>query len=67
MSKIASDSGNNKLANMVALGALSNVFKSLNESILAKALEKVLGESKKHLLDANLKAIKLGLNSFALA
>jgi len=66
MSKIATDSGNNKLANMVALGALSNVFKSLNESILAKALEKVLGEGKKHLLEANLKAIKLGLNSFAL-
>ena len=63
MTKIANDSGNNKLANMVALGALSNIIKELNEQTLIEALKKVLGDSKMHLLELNKNAIKLGASS----
>lgn len=66
MTKIAEDSGNNKLANMVAIGALSNLYKELNENILTKAIQQVLGEAKKNFLEGNLNALKLGINSFAL-
>ena len=53
--------GNHKLANMVALGVLSNLEPELNLEILKKAVDMVLPEKRKHLLSTNVDAIKLGL------
>lgn len=61
MTQIANEAGYNKLANMVGLGALTNIIPVLNEQILEKAIEKVLSDGKQNLLDTNLKAIKLGI------
>ena len=61
MTQIANEAGYNKLANMVGLGALTNIIPILNEQILEKAIEKVLSDGKQNLLDTNLKAIKLGI------
>lgn len=67
MTQLANESGHNKLANMVALGALSNIVPLLNEAVLAKAIEKVLADGKKHLMDSNLEALRLGIGSLSLA
>lgn len=63
MTDIANESGYNKLANMVALGALTNVIEGLNEEILKQALGKVLTEDKMYLLPPNLGVIKLGIDA----
>lgn len=67
MTQIANESGQNKLANMVGLGALTHVIPILNEKVLGLAVEKVLAGGKEHLYDANLKALKLGIDCLSLA
>ena len=60
MTDKAIEFGNNKLANMVALGVLSNTEPILNMEILNKAVDMVLPDKRKHLLSLNVDAIKLG-------
>lgn len=67
MTKIANESGHNKLANMVALGALTNIIPTLTEEVLAKAIQKVLEGGKEKFLDSNLEALKLGIDCLSLA
>ena len=67
MSKLANEAGLNILANMVALGALSNIIPELSEEILRQAMLKVLGESKLGLLDSNMKAFAIGAKALSLA
>jgi len=58
----ASVAGNEKLANMVALGALLALLPVVSiESVLA-ALRKVLGERKAALFEANEKALRRGMD-----
>ena len=65
MTDIANKSGYNKLANMVALGILTDIIPGLNEEILKQALGKVLTDDRKHLIYPNLEVIKLGMNCIA--
>lgn len=58
MTKTANDLGSGKVTNVVSLGVLSSVCDIVSEEYLAKAVEKVLGEKKKHLLPMNLEALK---------
>ena len=62
MTDIANKSGYNKLANMVALGILTDIVPGLNDEILKQALGKVLSEDRKHLVYPNLEVIRLGMN-----
>ena len=62
MTDIANKSGYNKLANMVALGILTDIVPGLNDKILKQALGKVLSEDRKHLVYPNLEVIRLGMN-----
>ncbi len=62
MTDKAIEFGNHKLANMVSLGVLSNVETVLNISILEKAIDMVLPESRKKLLHTNIDAVKLGID-----
>lgn len=66
MTKIANDLGNGKVTNMVSLGVLSSVCSLVEQEYLAKGVEKVLGEKKKHLLPLNMQALELGKTSAAL-
>jgi len=61
MTKLANEAGYNKLANMVALGALTTIIPILNETVLIKAVEKVLSDGKQHLINANIEALRLGI------
>ncbi len=58
--EIASELGNLKTANMVILGAYLEITHSVKTESLAKALEKVFGASKSHLIPINKEALKLG-------
>ena len=53
MTKIANESGHHKLANMVALGALTSIVASLTEEVLAKAIQKVLEGGKEKFYDSD--------------
>lgn len=66
MTRIANESGHHKLANMVALGALTNIIPILTEDILAKAVKKVLEGGKEKFFDSNLEALKLGIDCLSL-
>lgn len=66
MTKIANESGLHKLANMVALGALTNIMPILNEAVLTKAIQKVLEGGKEKFLAPNLEALKLGIGCLTL-
>ena len=66
MTDKAIEFGNNKLANMVALGVLSNYESALNLEILQKAVDMVLPEKRKHLLSTNVDAMKIGMDNIAL-
>ena len=59
--------GNHKLANMVSLGILSNIESVLNKTILEKAIDMVLPESRKKLAKSNMDAVMLGINKETLA
>ena len=58
--KIADETGSNKLANMVLLGKFIKETQVVSFDTLEKAVEKVVPASKKQLLEANLKAIRAG-------
>jgi 2-oxoglutarate ferredoxin oxidoreductase subunit gamma len=51
------------MANIIILGKLLKETQLADEEIIAAALKKVIPERKAHLLDANLKALKLGMES----
>lgn len=58
--EIAIELGNSKVANLVILGAYLEVSKVVKPSSVMKALEKIFGEGKKHLLGINEKALLRG-------
>ncbi len=58
--EMAVDLGNSKVANMVMLGAYLELTKIVEVPSVMKALKKVFGESKAHLLDINEKALMAG-------
>ena len=62
MTDRAIEYGNHKLANMVALGVLSDAEPVLNLNILEKAVDMVLPEKRKHLLSTNVGAINVGID-----
>lgn len=62
MTDKAIEFGNHKLANMVSLGVLSDIETELNIAILEKAIDMVLPESRKKLLQTNIDAVKLGID-----
>ncbi len=54
--------GNDKLANMVALGALLVLLPVVSSESILAALKKVLGDKKASLFEANEKALRRGLS-----
>ena len=58
--ELANSLGSVKVANMVALGALSSVVGFVDKDYIALGFEKVMGEKKKDLLPLNKKALELG-------
>lgn len=58
--EVALDLGNAKVANMVMLGAYIEITKAVSFDALHKALEKVFGGSKAHLIDINIQALERG-------
>lgn len=68
---IANELGNNRVANMVMLGAYLEVTKMVTLESIEEAFYKVFGENKAHLLPINKEAIKKGAeavrNQMALA
>jgi len=58
--EIALELGNARIANMVMLGAYIELTKVVKFESLHKALEKVFGERKAHLMDVNKQALERG-------
>lgn len=58
--EIANELGNARVANMVMLGAYIELTKAVNVESLHKALMKVFGERKAHLMDVNKEALRRG-------
>lgn len=58
--EIAIELGNDKIANMVMLGAYIELTKAVSFEALHKALQKVFGERKAHLIDINKQALERG-------
>lgn len=67
ISKLASDLGNPKMANMLALGLLLRASGMLSVDILGKALSVVLPPHRQNLLPLNIKAMELGFTYDLLA
>jgi 2-oxoglutarate ferredoxin oxidoreductase subunit gamma len=57
---IANDLGNEKVANMVMMGAYLELTKIFSDATIEAIIKKFLGERKAHLLDVNIKAINQG-------
>ena len=60
---IANELGNNRVANMVMLGAYLKVTKTVSLDSIYEAYGQVFGESKSHLLPINKEAIEKGAES----
>ena len=60
--KIATDNGIAKLANMVMIGYVVKMLDEINKDDFTKAMGKLVPANKKELLDMNMKALNLGLN-----
>lgn len=60
--KIASDIGNTKLANMILVGKWIKESGALSLEIVETALDKAVSARKKDLIEANIKAIEKGYN-----
>ena len=60
--KIASDLGQVRVANMVALGKYLKEKKILNKDSVFEVFAEVAPKSKKHLIEVNKKAIEAGYN-----
>lgn len=58
--EIANEIGNNKVANMVMLGAYLELSKAVKVESIIEALRKVFGPSKSHLIPLNEEALKKG-------
>lgn len=58
--EIAIELGNARVANMVMLGAYIELTKAVEVESLHKALMKVFGEKKAHLMDVNKEALRRG-------
>jgi 2-oxoglutarate ferredoxin oxidoreductase subunit gamma len=52
--------GNEKVANMVMMGAYLELTKIFSDATIEAIIKKFLGERKAHLLDVNIKAINQG-------
>ena len=52
--------GNNKMSNILALGILAKVSKTISVETLANALDNVLPAHRKNLIPKNIEALKLG-------
>jgi len=63
MTNIASETGNNKLSNMVSLGVLSSSETILNNKVFEKALDLVLPDNRKKFLPSNISAIQKGIEA----
>jgi 2-oxoglutarate ferredoxin oxidoreductase subunit gamma len=61
--KIAEELGNEKVTNMVMLGAYMEITKTVNPETLISQLSAVFGEKKAHLVDLNRRAIAMGADS----
>ena len=61
--QLASDNNMNGMANMILMGKLIAETKMFTEAEIRKGLEKSIPPKKANLLDANLKAIELGMNA----
>jgi 2-oxoglutarate ferredoxin oxidoreductase subunit gamma len=57
---MANDLGNEKVANMVMMGAYLELTKMFSDATIEAIIKKFLGERKAHLLDVNMKAINKG-------
>jgi 2-oxoglutarate ferredoxin oxidoreductase subunit gamma len=57
---IANNLGNEKVANMVMMGAYLELTKMFSDATIEAIIKKFLGERKAHLLDINMKAINQG-------
>lgn len=57
---LAEEAGTLKAANMVILGAYNACRNIVDNATILKALEKIMGERKKHLIPLNEKALELG-------
>ena len=64
--ELANSLGSVKVANMVALGALSSVVDIVDKEFLALGFEKVMGDKKKDLLPLNKKALETGFETVVL-
>jgi len=60
---IATEVGNNRVANMVMLGAYLEVTKMVGLDSIEEAFYKVFGENKKHLFPINKEAIEKGMEA----
>jgi 2-oxoglutarate ferredoxin oxidoreductase subunit gamma len=58
---IANQQGSLRVANVVMLGAYITLSEVVKEETVLKAIEDVLGKSKQHLLDINVKALHEGM------
>lgn len=67
MTEKAIELNNPKLANMVSLGVLSNSESVLTDEVLTKAVDMVLPEDRKKLLEPNVSAINAGHENVLLA
>ena len=63
--EIAQKVGNDKVANMVVLGAYISKTDTVKTETLIHVLTEVLGEKKMHLIELNREAIKLGSDCLA--
>lgn len=61
--EIASELGNDRVANMVILGAYLEATKLVKEESVLEAFTKVFGENKAHLLPLNKEAIEKGMEA----
>ncbi|MCP4322752.1 MAG: 2-oxoacid:ferredoxin oxidoreductase subunit gamma [Alteromonadales bacterium] len=58
--EVANELGNAKVANMIMLGAYVELTKAVEFESVHKALEKVFGERKAHLMPINIEALQRG-------
>lgn len=57
---IANELGNDKVANMVMMGAFLSLTNMFSDATIESIIKKFLGEKKAHLLDVNMQAIQKG-------
>lgn len=62
ITKLANDLGDLRISNIISLGLLAKVSELTSVETLHKALDLVLPEHRKNLLQLNLKALELGFN-----